>query len=172
MRHLTSRGIMRCLDHATAYHLDHTRTLTGRGALVSTMIPNDAAACMTLAAWIWIGGDFPPTIDLLTDMHFRSRIHGRRVRVFNRKAPASQKIMITGREVTSPARTACDITLLPDLEFEDFGGTARVRELMEHYDVGVDDCLRILDDNRYWPNRVASRRRLESLGGASVSVIV
>lgn len=169
MRHLSSRGIMRSLDAATVYHLDQVRTVAGRGMLASIMIPLGTSACMTLAAWIWMGGDLPQTIDLLTDAHFRAPIHGRRVRAFNRNAPEGHRTTVAGRTVTTPTRTACDIALLPDDEFEDIGGLPQVGRLIEDYDVPIEDCLRILDDNRYWPNTRTARRRLEGLRASASS---
>lgn len=165
LRHLTRHGVIRTLDHRTGgYTCLRARTLSGRGAIVGTMLPPNTAACMGLAAWVWLGGLFPDTIDIVSDSHFRSLVHGRRIRVFNRKTSARDVMAISGIRVTAPARTVCDLTLLPDGEFEALGGLERIRELLDDYDVHPHECVRVLDENRFWPNIRTARRRLAEVG--------
>ncbi|WP_314688443.1 hypothetical protein [uncultured Bifidobacterium sp.] len=168
LRHLTRHGVIRTLDHRTGgYTCLQARTLSGRGAIVGTMLPPDTAACMGLAAWVWLGGRFPDTIDIVSDSHFRSLVHGRRIRVFNRKTSARDVMVISGIRVTAPARTVCDLTLLPDAEFAALGGLERIRELLDDYDVHPHECVQVLDENRFWPNIRTARRRLAEVGATA-----
>lgn len=168
LHRLARHGIIRTLDHRTGgYTCVRARTLSGRGAIAGTMLPPGTAACMGLAAWVWLGGLFPDTIDIVSDSHFRSLVHGRRIRVFNRKTSDGDVMVISGSRVTAPARTACDLSLLPDAEFEALGGLGRVRELLDDYDVHPDECVQVLDRNRFWPNIRTARRRLAEIGATA-----
>jgi len=87
LNRLADFGTLCKLDSANAYTLQDSTTLYGRATIVATVMPRNAVACGFTAAWLWLGGLFPETIDILSSSHFRTLRHGRKVRVFNRKAP-------------------------------------------------------------------------------------
>ncbi|ROT87778.1 hypothetical protein [Bifidobacterium mongoliense] len=158
LHRLAHMGAVRRLDDSHAYLSEHDDTLYGRGALMASMAPRRMSVCAVTAAWVWLGGQFPKTIDILSTSHFRSLIFGRKIRVFNRNAPASHLTTVGSLRITTPARTACDIALLSDEESADLYANEMVCSLMETYEFRPADCLAILDENRFWQNSPRARR--------------
>ena len=152
MRQLIDLGIVRPLDEDHAYHVSYGLSVEGRVAVTQRAIPAHVAVCALTACWVWIGGDMPNSIDVISNSHFRSTIFGRKIRVFNRQAPEGQCIVVNGLSVTSPVRTACDVATLPDSEWQSGDCAAMVRILMDEYDVSAAECLDMLSVNRFWPN--------------------
>lgn len=160
---LSAYGMLSPLDNVSAYQVTHASTLYGRAAIAAALAPRRTVACAFTAAWIWLGGDFPNTIDIISRSHYRSVVHGRRIRVFNRKSRPEHIIKVGAMRVTTPARTACDLALLPSEEVDD-GADRLIEQLMLEYRVTPEDCLAILEVNRFWPRAPLARDLFERLG--------
>lgn len=163
MARLSDFGTVHSLDYANAYSAEHADTLYGRGQIVMRMVPNNTIACAMTAAWVWLGGLFPRTIDVLSNSHFRSTVHGRRIRTFSRKVEPNHVMKVGGLRVTTPLRTACDVSLLIEDEDSKQEATEVLCALAEEYRISPRQCLDMLDENRHWPNTQLSRNVLESL---------
>ena len=109
LNRLARMGTVRVLDASSGYWSEHANTLYGRALIVQALIPFPTAACALTALWVWMGGDFPTTLDVLSNSHYRTMRHGRRVRVFSRKIAKVHMTTIGDLSITSPQRTACDI---------------------------------------------------------------
>ena len=83
--------------------------------------------------------------------------------VFNRKSIPEHLIKIGRVCVTTPARTACDLALLPQHELEGADAGQLIDRLMAEYHVTPEACLKILDLNRYWPRAPFARNLFEKL---------
>lgn len=165
---MSGSGVLHTFDTASAYLGEPADTLHGRGTICLQTSPAKVIACASLAAWIWVGGDFPSTIDVVSDAHFRSTLHGRRVRPFNRRIDSRHITTVGGMPVTIPVRTACDIALIQaDARRSADPSAARqtVRLLMDQYDFGAGECLDMLDaDSRHWPKIREARTFLACIG--------
>ncbi|MBT1160630.1 alpha/beta hydrolase family protein [Bifidobacterium sp. SO1] len=157
---LISNGSLARLDSSSGYQRSHATTLYGRATILADMVPRNATVCALTAAWLWLGGTFPNTVDVISRSHYRAAAHSRKIRVFNRKSPSEHLIQIGGTRVTTPARTVCDLSLLPTDE-PDCGAT--ICDLMTEYRVTADDCLHILDRNPFWPRASAARVLFEDM---------
>ncbi len=147
LNRLARMGTIHVLDTSSGYWAEHANTLYGRALIVQTLIPFPTAACALTALWVWMGGDFPNTLDVLSNSHYRAMRHGRRVRVFSRKIAKAHMTSIGDLNITSPQRTACDIASM-------FSGcpttTAFVDQMvdfMQAYHFNPDDCIEILNEN-------------------------
>ncbi|MCI1219741.1 MAG: hypothetical protein LKF99_04310 [Bifidobacterium sp.] len=158
LHRLTLVGAVHKLDSANAYLAEHADTLYGRGAIVKSVAPGGTVSCAVSAAWVWLGGDFPKTIDVVSSSHFRSLTYGRKIRVFNRNTPPEHLTTIGQLRLTTPQRTACDIALLCDEESIDIRANEMVCALMESYAFRPTDCLHILAANRFWQNAPRARQ--------------
>ncbi|MBW3093224.1 hypothetical protein KIH79_09910 [Bifidobacterium sp. 82T10] len=152
---LSGYGMMTRLDETNGYQMDHASTLFGRASIAARLAPRNTTVCALTAAWVWIGGRFPDTVDVISRSHYRSTVHDRRIRVFNRKSPQEQIMRVGDAHVTTPARTACDLVLLP--EYQEYQGKGDavdqlVIDLMLEYRVSAEDCLQILERNPFWPH--------------------
>lgn len=158
MRHLNDVGALQALDDSSAYLSESASTLYGRGTIASSMMPFGTVACAMTAAWVWLGGEFPRTLDILSSSHFRTPVHGRRIKVFNRILPNTQITSIGDLRITTPVRTACDIALLNETDLMHEYATETVRALMEEYGFTPTACLGIIDDNKYCRNSPQARQ--------------
>ena len=94
MRRLAEIGAIHQLDDDSAYLSEDAETLFGRANITNILKPFNTVSCAVSAAWVWLGGRFPDTIDVISTSHYRAPIRGRRVRVFNRKAPRDHLSLI------------------------------------------------------------------------------
>ncbi|MBT1181343.1 hypothetical protein JS531_05025 [Bifidobacterium sp. CP2] len=144
---LSSLGTVHPLDGRSGYWSDHADTLYGRAMIVLKVIPFATSACALTALWVWMGGAFPDTLDVLSHSHFRTRPHGRRIRAFTRKVTDRHLTHIGALRLTTPARTACDVASMfhdrPDAHVL----AAHVADCMDAYDFSPDDCTAMLDEN-------------------------
>lgn len=161
LHRLAGLGAVRQLDDDSAYLTEDAETLFGRASILAALKPYNTVACAVSAAWVWLGGTFPNTIDVISASHFRAPVHGRRVRVFNRKAPDAHIAAIGRLKTTTPARTACDLALLPPDETPRREVNDMVCALMDSKQCTPQECLAILDENRYWPNAPRARAFFE-----------
>lgn len=165
LNRLSAFGSLHKIDTLSAYLTQDANTLYGRASIIATVTPNNAAACVMSAVWVWLGGEFPATIDVISSSHFRALVYGRKIRVFNRKAPPEHLIHLGDLKITTPMRTACDLILIdvdgltPDAAIE-FACT-----LMQEYHFRPDDCLSILRANRYWRNAPRARAFFKLIQG-------
>lgn len=144
---LSIAGTVRSLDGYSGYWADHGDTLYGRALIVHRMIPSATAACMRTALWVWMGGAFPETVDVLSGSHYRTLRHGRPIRVFARKVGHEQLMKVGELDITSPQRTVCDIASTA----RGMSGAAvfadRIADLMHMYRFTPDECEAILAMN-------------------------
>ena len=70
---LHSLGTLCKLDNENAYTYHDSRTLYGRASIISTLLPSRSVACAGTAAWVWLGGLFPETIDIIAKAHCRAQ---------------------------------------------------------------------------------------------------
>lgn len=151
---LAINGIVTMLDHRCGYVTMHAQTLAGRAQIVASLIPPHTLPCMRLAQWVWIGGRFPDAIELATQAHYRTEIHGRLVRTYKRSVDESHRARIGELTLTSPTRTACDLSC------RDETGTGALRQhvldlckLMDEWNISAEECARMLRGNPRWPRR-------------------
>lgn len=157
MKRLSVNGAVRTLDHTNAYSTEQAGTLYGRARIVQQLIPFGTTACSMTALWIWLGGAFPKTVDVLSSSHYRAMSHGRRIRVFNRKTQSDHLVNIGEMSSTSPIRTACDIAMLMPGEVCEQDVCEILCALMEEYKFKPDECLSLLESNPFWPNTQAAK---------------
>ncbi len=108
---LASSGALCKLDSVNAYSCHDSDTLYGRACIIATLLPSRSVACSRTAAWVWLGGTFPESIDIIAKAHYRALRYGRKINVFNRLAPNEHTIKVGPIIVTTPVRTACDLAL-------------------------------------------------------------
>lgn len=149
------------LDSQSAYRSEDGASLYGRAAIMARMLPLGAQVCCTAAAWVWIGGDFPDTFDLLSKSHFRSAVHGRPIRAFARKVAPAHIITLAQLRITKPLRTVCDLALLPFDERANQGLPETAYALMHQYNITSGQCLAMLDELQYMHNSHHARSLLE-----------
>lgn len=164
LNRLAGFGTLCKLDSANAYTLQDSTTLYGRASIVATVMPRNAVACGTTAAWVWLGGLFPATIDILSSSHFRALRHGRKVRVFNRKTLPDHVIQVGPVRTTTPVRTACDLALITTIETEDMMYEV-ICMLMQEYRFQPDDCLETLQQSRHIRNASQARALFHVIAG-------
>ena len=85
LNRLSRGGTVCSLDGHSGYWSEHGDTLYGRALIVHNIIPSATVACMRTALWVWMGGLFPETVDVLSGSHYRTMRHGRPIRVFARR---------------------------------------------------------------------------------------
>ena len=152
MHMLIDLGILIPLDDAHAYRRDDGDSLYGRAAITAAALPKritSMTVCGATAAWVWHGGDFPTTVDILSSSHHRTRVFGRPIRTRARRVPADQITSIGTLSLTTPERTACDLALSPIEEIRAHSWQPVIAELMKQYDFGPQPCLNILDGCSY-----------------------
>lgn len=152
MHMLIDLGILIPLDDAHAYRRDDGESLYGRAAITTAALPKritSMTVCGATAAWVWHGGDFPATVDILSSGHHRARVFGRPIRTRARRVPSDQITSIGTLSLTTPERTACDLALSPIEEIRAHSWQPVIAELMKQYDFGPQPCLNILDGCSY-----------------------
>lgn len=145
---LATDGTVTTLDDLeSGYWSEHAATLYGRASIVHRIIPHSTVACALTAMWVWMGGDFPRTLDVLSRSHFRMRHFGHRIRTFTRKVMPNHLVTIGNLRVTDPTRTACDVASLLVTSTHPNEYADKVVDFMDAYDFTPDDCITILDEN-------------------------
>ncbi|MFT8648847.1 hypothetical protein [Bifidobacterium psychraerophilum] len=149
MRWLHELGIVIPLDEGSAFLSDDAGSLYGRATVASALVPTGSAACTLLAAWIWTGGPFPETIDIVSQSHYRAPVHGHLIRVHNRNIPPDHLMRMGRLWVTSPQRTACDLAC-----DDGHGGPELLRiisAVLHQHQLTPSACLHLLASNPRWP---------------------
>lgn len=163
MARLTHFGTLHSLDQTNAYSAEHADTQYGRAMIALKLIPFGTIACALTAAWVWLGGTFPRTVDVISSSHYRADSHGRKIRVFNRKTAPEHVIQVGNLRITTPMRTACDIALLTPGELNEHDACDVLCALFEEYQVSLAQCMQTLDDNHFWPNTQPARELFTSM---------
>lgn len=154
-------GALCPMDSQHAYLRKESDTLFGRAAILYNLLPLGSRLCCTTAAWVWMGGKFPRTLDILSRSRYRQPVHGRSIRSFSRQVPTTHMITIAQIGVTKPVRTVCDLVTLPFDEIVNLDLHTVARSLMLRYGVTGQQCLHILEDAPYLHNRKYARSILE-----------
>ena len=163
MSRLVRLGIVKALDSGCGFLSAHADTLYGRASIAGHIVPYGAVACATLAAWVWIGGEFPATVDIISDSHFRSRVFGRPIHVYNRCIPPEHLRRLADLQVTSPMRTVCDLACLGFDNPAAPDACADVRTLLHQHRLRPSECLNMLCENIRWPGHAQGVQLLEAL---------
>lgn len=164
MNKLSKIGIFKHLDNQSGFSDKQSKTVAGRSEIIKKLLPKNTIACLYTSAWIWLGGSFPVTLDVLSQSHYRSRPHGRPIHVYTRKIIDGECVKIGNLLVTTPTRTVCDIALTQtESEITQSLRYKTIYTLMENYMINIKDCSNILNDNHHFPSSVAAREWLESI---------
>ena len=142
---LHSMGAICKLDNENAYTYHDARTLYGRASIIATLLPSRSVACAGTAAWVWLGGRFPETIDIIAKAHCRALRYGRRISVFNRRTPDSHVIAVGPITITTPPCTACD--------------------LMQEFRFRPADCLQVMREATHIRNAPWARNFFRTIEG-------
>lgn len=147
LNRLSRVGTVCSLDAHSGYWSEHADSLYGRALIVHNIIPSSTVACMRTALWVWMGGMFPETVDVLSGSHYRTTRHSRPICAFARRVEREHVMKLGELNITSPSRTACDIATMANRR----PGTAifadRVADLMHAYCFTPEECNDILDMN-------------------------
>lgn len=147
LHRLSRVGSVCSLDGHSGYWSEHADSLYGRALIVHNIIPSSTVACMRTALWVWMGGMFPETVDVLSGSHYRTTRHSRPICAFARRVEREHVVRLGDLNITSPPRTACDIATMANRR----PGTAifadRVADLMHAYCFTPEECHDILDMN-------------------------
>lgn len=148
---LVRLAIVTILDPSTCYRNEDTKGIFGRASIILPMLPFGAAACGSVALWIWLNGRFPEALDVISNSHFRAPVLGRPLRPHNRKLNPQHLMRLGKLWVTSPLWTACDLACEEPAQCRGEARQERIHELMVRYQVSCSDCLDLLADNPRWP---------------------
>ncbi len=161
-------GTLCKLDNVNAYSQQDSHTLFGRATIIASVLPYHTVACAGTAAWVWLGGTFPETIDVIANAHFRTPRHGRKIRVYNRRLLSNHVIRVGPIQMTTPVRTACDLATIYSGSNE---GERLAQEvismLMQEYHFRPSDCQLVLQETRHIRNAPSARRLFLALDGKS-----
>ncbi|MBW3088635.1 hypothetical protein KIH77_07830 [Bifidobacterium sp. 82T24] len=152
MSRLLDEDVLVGLDDECGYMNDHADTLYGRASIANRMVPFGSIAAGPLAAWVWVGGEFPHRLDMISNSRYRTLAHGRQITVYNRKTPPDHVMRLGQLRVTSPLRTICDIACMDEGGKILAGADSLLPMLLERYEVKVETCLQTLWENPRWPN--------------------
>lgn len=151
LRRLINAGAITMLDNHSFFVNVQAASTQGRAAIIQSLLPYNAIACGLVASWIWGGGDFPRTIDIISRSHFRTPIYGRAIRVTNRDIPQEHLSYLGTQRLTSPVRTACDLACLSISEKAEEKAYLSIGRLAGIFNFTYTDCLKMLWDHPRWP---------------------
>lgn len=150
MRTLVRAGALVALDESHAYRSADGETLYGRAAIVAAMLPNpQLVACGRAAAWVWLGGEFPSAVDVLSTTHYRAPLMGRPINVRERRVPPKQTQVVGPLTITTPERTVCDLAMCPPEDIYEQSLDELILQLLRHFSIDIEDCLLILEGCAY-----------------------
>ena len=154
------------LDSVNAYSCHDSDTLYGRACIIATLLPSRSVACSRTAAWVWLGGTFPESIDIIAKAHYRALRYGRKINVFNRLAPNEHTIKVGPIIVTTPVRTACDLALNCTPESESLVSEI-ICMLMQEFHFRSNDCMQIMQETKHIRNAPQARNYILAIDGRS-----
>lgn len=155
---LVRLGIVTVLDRSTCYLNEAAGGIFGRASIVNPLLPFGAAACGSLALWVWMSGEFPEALDIISNSHFRAPVLGRPLRPHNRKLNPQYLMRVGELWVTSPLWTACDLACEEANPLNGFSRKERILELMDRYRISCPECLDLLSANPRWPGHATGVR--------------
>ena len=167
---LAKMGAIKRLDDNANYLADQAVSVQGRAAIVNTMMPANAVACLTLALWVWIGGLFPNSLTVVSHSHFRTAVHGRPIRVLDRRLPSAACARLGSLWLTSPERTVCDLACAGESLLGGIDPVTAIIDLMEEYELTAETCLNILHANTRWPGHAHGVETLQRIALAYSTV--
>lgn len=145
------------LHHAGAINASARKTLYRssdglspwrRAELVRPLLPYGITVCLWLAAWIWVGGEFPEALDVVASTRYMSDAYNRALRLHNRTVNGRDLVILRRLRVSSPLRTACDIACLDDADVESHATQrATVATLMRECALAPQTCIHALQNN-------------------------
>lgn len=151
---LVRSGIITPLDERSGYLTTLEHSVEGRARIAAALLPDDTMACMGLARWVWVGGPFPTTIDVISNSHFRAERHGRRVCAYKRRVPPAQRATIGELTLTSPARTVCDLGCHGAVgNADDDAWPTHLRSIIDQWQVRLAECRTMVKSHSRWPGR-------------------
>lgn len=156
-------GIVTELDPSSCYLREQAQGIFGRASIVLSMLPYGVAACGSLAQWIWMNGTFPDALDIISNSHFRSLVHGRVLRPHNRRLNPEYLMRLGKLWVTSPLWTACDLACEDTVLCNGEDRLGVIQDLIERYKVSYADCLSLLGANPRWPGHARGMKIITSL---------
>lgn len=137
-----------------------------RACIIATLLPSRSVACSRTAAWVWLGGTFPESIDIIAKAHYRALRYGRKINVFNRLAPNEHTIKVGPIIVTTPVRTACDLALNCTPESESLVSEI-ICMLMQEFHFRSNDCIQIMQETKHIRNAPQARNYILAIDGRS-----
>ncbi|BAR07479.1 conserved hypothetical protein [Scardovia inopinata JCM 12537] len=139
------------LDKDSFFTRSQAEDAQGRALIVRSIIPYGTVPCGWLAAWIWLGGEeFPHTIDLISHSHYRTLLYGRQIRINSREISPEQVSYVGTVRLTSPVRTACDLSCLTAQEKKELNAYQTIGDLAIKCGFTCHDCLQALWNHPRW----------------------
>lgn len=155
LQHLTHAHVLTQLDESTFFPSRFAQTCELRAHVVREIIPYGSVASGQLAAWIWLGGEFPQRIDIARENHYHSILFGRNVRSTSRQIHRRDLREFPQLLVTTPERTACDLACADDLRAHPYAVADTIYRLIEEYHFSERDCMEIMRQNTRKPHYTA-----------------
>lgn len=148
---LVCAGVLSKLDSSTYYPTHFNNSIVLRAQIVQNVIPYGSIASGWIAAWVWLGGNFPGSIDVTSSTHYHSILFGRNVRSTSRKLHSSSIVQFPHVLVTTPLRTMCDIAR-SDVRNVDIHTIERtLHQLACEYDITEHACIELMRTNTRQP---------------------
>ncbi|MFD0704650.1 hypothetical protein ACFQY8_02655 [Alloscardovia venturai] len=148
---LEKAHIISNLDKSTFYPMRFNDTSSTRAHVARDIVPFGAIASAWLAAWIWLGGQFPTSIDITSTNHYHNILFGRNVRSTSRQIHSSCLAQFPHLLVTSPQRTACDIACSDIRRANPIIIEHTIHRLALSYAFAEHDCMEIMRHNTRQP---------------------
>lgn len=161
---LSCYGALHQLNTSSGFTCKKSESIIGRSDVLASMLPMNSVACAVSAAWIWLGGTFPSTLDIVSSSHFRSKPQGLPIRIFNRNVTNEERYRVGSLEVTTPERTICDLALssFDSDDYDDYRKSL-VEGLFVQYNADIATCMNILIMNHYCPGSIQARAWLHDI---------
>lgn len=141
-------GAVNASAHKTLYRSCDGLSPWRRAELVRPLLPYGITVCLWLAAWIWVGGEFPEALDVVAPTRYMSDAYHRALRLHNRTVNGRDLVILRRLRVSSPLRTACDIACLDDANVESHATQrATVATLMRECALAPQTCIYALQNN-------------------------
>ena len=145
MQMMIDLGMLCRLSSGAAFQPGMALTPEQRAGIAGAVMPNHTIACLELAAWIWLGGEFPTTLDVITPARFNAfgldgafTAHDWRIR-------CKETREISDMRTTTPLRTICDLACC-DAEDSIAADEAQriviIERLMREFRIRPTQCLR------------------------------
>ncbi|TCD54226.1 hypothetical protein EJ419_04065 [Alloscardovia theropitheci] len=155
LRHLSKAQVLTQLDSHTYFSSRYNASCEKRALIVKSIIPFGSIASGQLAAWIWLGNEFPRRIDITRENHYHSILFGRNVKSTSRQIHRNDLREFPQLLVTTPARTVCDLACDDDLRCHPYSVTETIYRLVLQYCISERMCMEIMRQNTRKPHYTA-----------------